>query len=323
MAKGKKKKPESIAEQEPEAESEEVPDNLNNPNIEEYMPKPQTEWFHMVIKAQVKKVIEESMNEQQREFTEQLDNFKKSIMKEIQDLKEISIKNLEKACKNKTEELTSEVIKIKEMEKRERFKLEAAFHEKQQKVRELKLKMDSFEQDQHKASVQIVGMPENEDDVKTFMKLSKEKLGVKLKSGDIGNVTRLGKIQKTGKPRSVVIKFRNESTRNLVYEQRKKLITNKDPNRNIYINDKLTEHRQNVLYASRKLVKAHKIFAAWSQAGNVLIRKTEGSKIIQVDDHENLRNVVEDQARQSVSEEDNSETLTHLSDYSFEYDSDM
>ncbi len=190
-------------------------------------------------------------------------------------------------------------------------------------LRELKVKMDSFEQDQNKASIQIVGLPENEDDVKTFMKLSKEKLGVKLKSGDITNMNRLGKIQKTGKSRSVVVKFKSESTRKLVYEQRKKLITSKDPNRNIYINDKLTEHRQNVLYASRKLVKAHKIFAAWSQAGNVLIRKTEGSKIIQVDDHENLRNVVEDQSLQSVTEEDNSETITHLSDYSFEYDSDM
>ena len=42
-----------------------------------------------------------------------------------------------------------------------------------------------------------------------------------------------------------------------------------------------------------------------------------------MDDHETLRNAVEDQALQSVTEEDNSETVTHLSDYSFDYDSDM
>ena len=326
MPRGKKKKSEPVVEPEPEgdeAEAEIEQDNLNNPNIEEYLPKPQTEWFHMVIKAQVKKVIEESMIAQQREFTNQLEDFKKNIMKELQELKETSLKNIEKLCRNKTEELEGEVIKLKDIERKERFKLEATFHEKQQKVHDLKLKMDSFEQSQHKSSIQIVGLPENGDDTKAIMKLSKDRLGVKLKSADIEKITRLGKIQQTGRPRNTVVNFTKEETRNLVYKERKKLITNKDPERNIYINDRLTEHRQNVLYAARKSVKAHKIFAAWSQSGNILVRKTESSKIIQVDDHETLRKIVEDQPPVNVDEENNSETLTHLSDYSFEYDSDM
>ncbi len=326
MPRGKKEKPEPVAEPEQEsdeAEAEPEQNNLNNPNIEEYLPKPQTEWFHMVIKAQVKRVIEDSMIEQQRKFTEQLDHFKKSIFDEIQELKETSLKNIEKVCKNKTEELEAEVNKLKSTEKKERFKLEATFHEKQQKVRELKLKMDSFEQSQHKSSIQIVGLPESEDDTKTIMKLSKEKLGVKLKTVDIKETTRLGKVQKTGKPRNIVVSFTSESSRNLVYKERKKLITSNDPMRNIYINDRLTEHRQNVLYAARKLVKSHRIFAAWSQGGNILVRKTESSSIIQVDDHESLRKIVDDQLSTSTDKEIMSETLTHLSDYSFEYDSDM
>ncbi len=89
------------------------------------------------------------------------------------------------------------------------------------------------------------------------------------------------------------------------------------------MNDRLTEHRQNVLYAARKLVKARKIFAAWSQNGNILIRKTENSKIIQVDDHDNLRKIIDDQLLASTEEGTYSEAISHLSDYSYYYDSDM
>ena len=38
-------------------------------------------------------------------------------------------------------------------------------------------------------------------------------------------------------------------------------------------------------------MKARKIFAAWSQQGNVLIKKEEGSKITQINDHSDLMNV--------------------------------
>ena len=140
---------------------------------------------------------------------------------------------------------------------------------------------------------------------------------------DIKETTRLGRVQKTGKPRNIVVSFTSESCRNLVYKERKKLVTSTDPRRNIYINDRLTEHRQNVLYTARKLVKSHKIFAAWGHAGNILVRKTASSSIIQVDDHDSLRKIVDDQLSTNTDKECMSETLTHLSDYSFEYDSDM
>ncbi len=137
-------------------------------------------------------------------------------------------------------------MKIKEIEKKERFKLESNVHKKLQKVEELHMKVDSFEQDQYKSSIQIVGFPESQDDTKALIKLSKEKLGVKFKSGDIASITHLGKQQNSEKPRNIVVKFNNELIRNQVYQQRKKLVTSKDPKRNVYVNDRLTDHRQNV-----------------------------------------------------------------------------
>ena len=130
-------------------------------------------------------------------------------------------------------------------------------------------------------------------------------------------------MQRNGRSRTTLVEFTNESTQNLVYKERKKLITSTDPKSNIYMNDRLTEHRQNVLYAARKLVKAGKIFAAWSQSGNILIRKTENSKIIQVDDHDNLRKIIDDQLLASTEERSYSETISHLSDYSYDYESDI
>ena len=304
MPRGKKKKSEPEPEIEETAGAEIEQDNLNNPNIEEYLPKPQTEWFHMVIQAQVKKVIEKSMQEQQQQFTEQLEQFKKSMKHEITEMLETSLKNIETKCQ------------------RERSRLETTLYEKLQKVEDLNLKMDCFEQDRHKSSIQIVGLAETEDDSKAILKLSKDKLGIKLKSADIEEVTRLGKKQKSGQPRNTVVKFTNECTRNKVYDKRRKLMTSSDPKSNIYINDRLTNHRQHVLYAARRLVKSHKLFAAWSQTGNVLVRKTENSKITQVHSHDDLRNLVMEQVASSVGKK-SSETVTHLSEYSFDYDSEI
>ncbi len=93
MPRKKKAVPEPIPEAEdvgPEADPQQSSSDLNNPNIEEYMPKPQTEWFHMVIKAQVKKVIQQSLEEQQEQFTSQLEQFKISMKKEMYEIQEKS-----------------------------------------------------------------------------------------------------------------------------------------------------------------------------------------------------------------------------------------
>ncbi len=115
-----------------------------------------------------------------------------------------------------------------------------------------------------------------------------------------------------------------QSTRNEVYRHKKKLTMHKDPKRNVYINDKLTEHRQHVLYGGRMCVKSRKLFAAWSQGGNILVRKTEKGKITQIHNHEDLRNLMDSvPSTTSRSNEDKSELLSHLSDYDFSYSSDI
>ncbi len=175
-------------------------------------------------------------------------------------------------------------------------------------------------------------MPEakdDESDIKQFVKISKEKLGVKLKPSDIKEITRLGKRPDKGAPRNVIIKFQEKAIRGKVYGQKKRLSINKDPKKNVYLNDHLTQHRQNLLYAARQLVKSKKIFAAWSQSGNILVKKTESSKILQVLDHIDLmkikcRDEDMDSMEQSRTHDESLsiELCSHLSDYDFEFDSD-
>ncbi len=165
---------------------------------------------------------------------------------------------------------------------------------------------------------------------KNFIKMSKNSLGVKLKQSDIREIVRLGRKKDKGQPRNAIIKFHDKSTREKVHEQRKKLLTHKDPKRNVYINDQLTKHRQNMLYAARHLVKSKKLFGAWTQSGNILVKQTESSKIVQVFNHEDLMSLKNQEndihsatcTNLSRSSRTRDDFESHLSGYSFECDSD-
>ncbi len=263
----------------------------------------QAMWFRDIIRAQAKQVMKETLAE------------------EVQ--KAISVIQLQlNQALDKIEDLKSESQKQKRRMERMEFEL----YKKDEKIDELLVKFDSLEQSQYQQSVQIVGFPENDNDIKAVVKLAKDKCSVKLKSTDI-KCTRMGKSKKSEMPRNLIVEFKDQATRNQVYEQRKKLLTNSNPKRNVYINDKLTDHRQHVLYGARKYVKSKRLFAAWSQGGNILARKTERSKITQIHNHNELRKLVDDipsiSSQPEENKSDQSGLLSHLSDYDFSYDSDM
>ena len=134
-----------------------------------------------------------------------------------------------------------------------------------------------------------------------------------------------------------MLKFKDKSLRDKIFEHRKKTATNTSPNKNIYFNDQLTKHRQNLLFAARHLVKSKKLSVAWAQQDNILIRKTESGKIVQVHDHSDLKDVTsineslhsiemlrESSLQTSVGPTDDRLSITtHISDYEYYIDSDM
>ncbi len=262
-----------------------------------------------------KSKIDEEISEQERNTQDQL----KKLTKDVQNLRD------------GLETLQQKYAKQQRMVERLQYENTSLKAE----VKKVCLKSDKLEQEKFKNSVQIVGLPdsESEDDMKQVLKITKEKLGVKIKANDIIAMSRLGK-KRAGKTRHLNVTFKETATREKVFQQRKKLIIEKAPSRSIYINDCLTKHRQNVLYLCRKQVRAKKLFAAWSQGGNVLIRRKEDGEVIQVFDHGDLRemsadvetkgSLVENSAENmSMLTSDESSIVTHLSNYSFEYSSDI
>ena len=78
-----------------------------------------------------------------------------------------------------------------------------------------------------------------------------------------------------------------------------------------------------MFYEARKLYKGRKLYAAWTQKGNVLVRRTEDGPVKQINNFEDLQMLKDTQIRSSSTSMQNSsldssysvEITSHLSDY--------
>ncbi len=272
----------------------------------------QAMWFKNIIRAQSKQVMLESIAEEvQKAASNTQDQLKQAL---------VMIK-----------ELKSEVDILKLENSKNRRHIERLEHEnskRQSENHDLKLQLDRFEQDKFEHCVQVVGLEEStdeKDDIKQLVKVVNKKSGVKVKSSDIVELNRMGK-KHAMKTRNITVKFKDKRLREKLYEERKKLITPGKPANSVYINDCLTKHRQQLLYTARQLVKRKKLFAAWSQHGNILVRKEEDSAIIQINDNSDLMVLKtaesqHDEAQHTSIESDS--VVSHLSDYDYYCDSDL
>ena len=53
-------------------------------------------------------------------------------------------------------------------------------------------------------------------------------------------------------------------------------------NGRIFVNENLTQYRQEVLAKARKMKKANKIFRVWTVDGKIFVRKTEDSRPVRI-----------------------------------------
>ncbi len=271
-------------------------------------------WFRNIIRAQSKHVMQESIAEEVQKCTTKINDQLKQALDMI-------------------EELKSEVDTLKlENTKKQRHidRLEHENSKRHSENHDLKLQLDRFEQDKYEQCIQVVGLEESndeKDDIKQLVKVVNKKTGVKIKSSDITELNRMGK-KNINKARNIIVKLKDKPLREKLYEERKKLITPGNPAKSVYINDCLTKHRQQLLYTARQLVKRKKLFAAWSQHGNILVRKEEDSEIIHIKDNGDLMvlKAVEaehDEVQRTSQSVESDSVVSHLSDYDFYYDSDL
>ncbi len=305
--------PQPVIEEEAESSDHSDPE-ADNEWMQKYMGDNQMMWFRKIIRAQATVVMKDIIAQE----------VNKIIGVRLSEQKKEMTFEIKKLC-DRVDQLEVEVKK----KARRIERLEFENSKKESTIKAIKVQMDEFQQQGYDKHLQIVGMSEcsdGSDDTKQIVKLSKEKLGIKLRPSDLEEVTRLGK-KSDFKTRNIVVKFKDKSLRDKLYDSRRKSITDPNPKKNIYINDRLTQHRQHLLYAARKLVKSKKLFVAWAQDGNILIRKREDSRILEVKDHTDLREFTTSQEEECQENSDSSindnSMMSHLSDYEYYVDSDV
>ncbi len=241
------------------------------------------------LKNDIEEEVEWRVTAQTDEMEETIENMKEEISA-IKEENKIMKKEIS-TVKEERDALKLENSKLGRKIERCEYKLSRI---KTKQLHELKVKLDEVEQRFFERDVQLVGVPElpenqenNEDEILKIVKIAKEKMNISIKDSAIEKIHRLGK-RKPNKPRDVVVRFRSFQLRNRFYQNRKKTVNHSDPQNSIYVNDHLTEYRRNVFYATRQLVKNNTVFAAWTQQGNVLIRKNDGDQPEQIHSHEQL-----------------------------------
>ena len=236
------------------------------------------------------------------EIEQTFDKFKEELKQrgETAELKKVvkeqcieTVNRENQTMKEKMQVMKEELSSVKTENKKIRRKLERLefqLHSRTEKVEELKTKVDEIEQKQFERNVRIVGLPEDHDgesDLDTIQQLARKELHFNLNRSDVRDIYRVGKKSNKKKHRDVIIKFKQKTVRDQFYQNRKNIVQ-KEGEDQIYINDHLTENRANIFFAARKLVKGKKIHSAWSQRGNILIRKSEGEQPKQIRSHKEL-----------------------------------
>lgn len=231
----------------------------------------------------VKKLIQE-------QCMETINTFVKSLQEDMDALKS---ENME--IKKETKSLMEENGKMKKENRQLKKileKLEFEMTSKNEETEELKIKVDEIEQQQLEKNLRIVGLPDEPNgvsDFDKFQKLARKELNIKVDQTDIMEIYRVGRTSEKKKHRDTIIKFRKKTTRDNIHQQRKNMVPKEEQESRVYINDHLTDHRANIFFALRKLVKDKRIHSAWSQRGNILMKSSETDRPIQITSHRQVR----------------------------------
>ena len=193
-------------------------ENTQNQDELQFLSNDQVLWFRNIIRAQGKDILKEMVEDKWaklKEENEMLKQWVKSetgiLLKKVKELeednreKQRTIENLATDCKKKQRRLE---------------RIEHKFCQEDNQIKKLRLELDDLHQQTHDHSLQVVGMPEVEsdaDDIKQIIKISKDKLHIKLKSSDF-EVRRLGKKKESG-TRNTLLKFKEKSLRDKIFEQ--------------------------------------------------------------------------------------------------------
>ena len=151
----------------------------------------------------------------------------------------------------------------------------------------LEYEHDALEQYTRKFNIEIHGIPEYEgENLQDIVIKTGQRMSVDVITEDIDIVHRL--YQKSPAIKPIIVRFTTYKKRREFYKSRFNLkeantteiigSTQGDTEGRIFINENLTQYRQEILAKARKMKRANKIYRVWTVDGKIFVRKTEESR---------------------------------------------
>ncbi len=278
------------------------------------MPKPrnkncQTD-YDKWIEHQIQEGIENFSKKFRTEVEEQISKLKKEftdLSTEIEDLRREndSLRNSKQIGENTIEQLQHEIEDLEDRNNHSTSRLHLQLQEKDTHIRLMMEKIDQLEQGTKMSNIKITGIiEEEEEDIKAkVVDLIRDQLKVySIKLEDINEAGRMGKKNHT-KTRDVIVKFNHSILRDTIYRKRKQLRRSDNP---VYINEDLTQYRSQLFFEARKLRKKGKLFGAWTQGGNVMVKQKQNDIPTVVSNYNQLKSIIQDYSESDNDQEDES-----------------
>ena len=247
------------------------------------MPRPRNKGcqtdYDKWIEHKIQEGIENFVTKFRSEVEDQMSQLKSEVANlksEVEHLAKAndSLNDLQQCSETTIEQLQSEIKDLEERNISVTSKLHSQLEEKNTHIRVMMEKMDQLEQGTKENNIKISGMMEDEgEDIRAkVVDLVKDQL--KLQTMGIDDIKYAGRMGKKNqnKARDILVKLNSNTLRDTIYKRRKLLMRKDDP---VYINEDLTQYRNQLFYEARKLRKRGHLFGAWTQGGNIMVKLTE------------------------------------------------
>ena len=223
--------------------------------------------------------------------------WKKEYQLEIETLRAevIEIKESQAFICNQYDSLKAEydkLIEVNTLQKEEISNLKSqAAALKTQEIKD-SIKVDELEQYGRRQNLEIVGVPEKEDENTNAIVLEVAKmLDVDIMSSHISTSHRLPKKKVSSRNNSgsspIIARFTSRDIRNQIYANRKKAKArfvdlknfSVSDTKNIFVNENLTPTRKQLFWKTKQEVKNNSWKYIWTHNGNVFVKKDDNASI--------------------------------------------
>ena len=104
------------------------------------------------------------------------------------------------------------------------------------------------------------------------------------------DATRMGVRHDHIKLRDILVKFKNQSLHNILYQKKRML---RKETQQVFINEHLTTRRSQLFYQVRQMRKQRKVHGTWTQSGNILVKINEDSTPIAVTNIKAVKSLID------------------------------